>query len=88
MSTLLLGGSILLFLVGFIVSIPAVGNTLALLMFTAVASRFVFYLVLYRALQASKAPAARAALFQCIVWLLMAVAFFTFVVLHQFKDVL
>jgi hypothetical protein len=87
-STLLLGGSVVLFIVAFLAKIPAAGDVIVLLMFAAVSSRFLFFLALFRSLRASRKPAAKVAAFQCVVWFLVGAAFFKFVVLYQFRDAL
>jgi hypothetical protein len=85
-STLLFGASVLLLIIGFVAPIPEAGNAIVLVMFAALTTRFLFFLVLFWQLQEREKSAAKLAAIQCTVWFLGAAAFFTFVVLYQFRN--
>jgi hypothetical protein len=86
LSTLLVAASAVLFVLAFLVALPISGDTFAILMFIALATRGAFFFALARARRSLKNSAWKVAAFQCVVWTAMGAAFFVFVVLYQIRN--
>ena len=72
-----------IFMVGLFVRIPAVGNALVLLMFVGLASRSAYYWIALNS-HGSGSRSRRAAMMNGILSAVVTIAFFFFVVVHQF----
>jgi hypothetical protein len=86
LSTLLLAVSGALFLVGLVAGLPISGDAFVILMLGALVSRAAFYVTLYFSGRSAGAPVRTYSAFQSVVWIAIALAFFAFVVLHQFRN--
>jgi hypothetical protein len=79
----LLGGSIILFALGFVMEAKPLGSLFVAMMFSGFFTRALFYCLLFVQQRAARNPRAKWAAFNAAVMTLFAVAFFVFVVLFQ-----
>ena len=84
-SAILLGGSVALLLLGFVVPIPQLGSAIVVMMASGLFSRAVFFVLMFGVQRASHNPNARWAAFNAVAMSLFAVGFFVFVVLYHFR---
>ena len=84
-SAVLLGGSVALLVIAFIVKTPILGSVIVLMMALGLFSRALFFGFLFADQRSAKNPDAKWTAFNAIAMLLFAVGFFVFVVLYHFR---
>jgi hypothetical protein len=77
-----------LFVLAFLAKLPIGGDAFAVLVFVALLTRAAFFFALALKRRSIPNTAWKVAAFQCGVWTVMGAAFFKFVVLYQFRDML